>query len=68
MFRSGITRREAEEIANEKVNILRNEIDRHYATDAALSAVRSELKALRWTIGLVGIGVSVIVVVIRLTM
>ena len=60
MFRSGITRREAEEIANE--------IDKHYATDAALSAVRSELKALRWTIGLVGIGVSVIVVVIRLTM
>ena len=49
MFRSGITRREAEEIANEKVNTLRNEIDKHYATDAALSAVRSELKALRWT-------------------
>ena len=68
MFRSGITRREAEEIANEKVNTLRNEIDKHYATDAALSAVRSELKALRWTISLVGIGVSIVVIVIRLTM
>ena len=68
MFRSGITRREAEEIANEKVNTLRNEIDKHYATDAELSAVRSELKALRWTISLVGIGVSIVVIVIRLTM
>ena len=39
MFGSGITRREAEEIVNEKVNVLGSEIDRHYPTDAALSAV-----------------------------
>ena len=43
---------------------LREELQ-HYATKADLAEVRGELKALRWTMGLVGIGLSILIVTLR---
>ena len=44
---------------------LREEL-RHYATKADLAEISGELKALRWTISLVGIGLSILILALRL--
>ena len=44
---------------------LREEL-RHYATKADLAEISGELKALRWTIILVGIGLSILILALRL--
>ena len=43
---------------------LRNEL-RHYATRADIAEVRGELKAIRWTMGIVGVGLSLLIVALR---
>ena len=37
-----------------------------YATKEDLAEIRGELKSLRWTMGLVGIALSVLILVVRL--
>ena len=49
----------------EELRLLRDEFREHYATKADLAEVRGELKALRWTMGLVGIGLSILIVTLR---
>lgn len=47
---------------------LRDELQlvlQHYATKADVAEVRGELKAIRWTISLMGIGLSVLMVAMR---
>ena len=44
---------------------LREEL-RHYATKADLAAISGELKALRWTISLMGIGLSILILALKL--
>ena len=44
---------------------LREEL-RHYATKADLAEISGELKALRWTISLMGIGLSILILALRL--
>ena len=44
---------------------LREEL-RHYATKADLAEISGELKALRWTISLMGIGLSILILALKL--
>ena len=44
---------------------LREEL-RHYATKADLAEISGELKALRWKISLMGIGLSILILALRL--
>ena len=38
----------------------------HYATKADLAEVRGEIKAMRWTMALIGLGLSILIIAIRL--
>lgn len=44
---------------------LREELQ-HYATKADLAEISGELKALRWTMSLVGVGLSILILALKL--
>ena len=43
---------------------LREELQ-HYATKADLAELRGEMKAIRWTMSLIGFGLSILIVALR---
>ena len=63
-FREGLLEeREASRVAFREE--LRDTL-RHYATKADLAEVRGEIKAMRWTMALIGLGLSILIIAIRL--